>query len=187
MPDEPRSQPEPARRAPPTTPGEIIAPNRVAWPTVIGTLGFVLALLSGLSSIWGVIESVLGYDKWYAGPNPGDVVIARQVFGGSLAVLKFLLAFYLLFAAIGVHCRHKAGAAQIVRWGWMAMALGVLSVTFDGVRHHAFLQGAGIPGALTVMLVVTVLTNALFAFGPPMFVLWWMRRRSVMKEVASWK
>lgn len=203
------------RAAPPTTPQPF--ERRTNWPTVIGVLSIVLGIFAIAGSLWNAVgmlmfarvsESMSARPA--AAPAPGQVDMG-SLFGylgpwaPLVAAVNGLLACVAvlhLVSGIGVLQRRAWGRRWMLRWAVLkipaAALISVLTIMMQREQFEAMSRsgamsapGAPPPAAMNAVMAITGTLGGcamlLFYWAMPVFVLVWMNRGPIKKQVAGWK
>lgn len=198
-PDIPEARQEPARPAPPTVPGALIAPKRPsAWPGVIGTIAIVLGSLATFGALSQVAAPLIM--DWVTSIMPAEQrsqVEAMGKYGTEQIVLGLLgIAIAILLIVGGAKLlRRRRSAATILRiWAVLKVlnstAGSVVGLLLQLEQFRALPQQGQAPAGMMdlmrsfafVMLGISLLW--LWAF--PAFLLAWFARRKVRDEMKGW-
>jgi hypothetical protein len=194
--------------SPPTMPGALLTtPAKPQWPNVIGIIGIVVALLSGINGLWHLATPLSTY---YMGrlargdPSSDEMFSAMAEMSWYYYVAgaaKLVMSAWLIASSIGLMKRKRWSPLSMSAWGWGAcvVAIGV-AIGAGWIQMHAMSTAmasagtgarGGPPPALmntmgVVMGVFTGVFSAVFGMAFPVFVMIWMGRKKVREYVATW-
>jgi hypothetical protein len=190
---EPIEPPPVPLAAPPTRAGAIpIEPPRSTWPTVLGIIAIVLAVLGLLSLLGQAVMLVVPHPPAASQPAyPEPPAVVKAIVTPMWAALSVLL----LVGGIGVANRRRWSARALVGWAigdvvLTLVGLGGTLMSMPAVQQQMSQQNAGMPpgfgGVFMVGLMVAMCFGAAFGLVPPVFALVWFGRRKIKDEVAGW-
>lgn len=184
--------------APPTQPGPIVPVEPARWPNVLGIVSIVFGALGALQGCSGVASAVIMPIFMRGMPAearaPVDATAAWGPWLIALGASQALVAIGLLVAGILVLTRKPGGARLLAVWGVVRMIVVVFGavVTFRMQRDMmASMAQSGrlpafFPGLASLMGAFGVVFTLAWGFALPVFVLIWLRLRSVRAEIARW-
>jgi len=145
------------------------------WPSVIGTLSVVFGTLGVLGI---VVMAFVG-----PGPDPGrhrdQLLHIPAWYQGVVRVHGLLTSGLLLWAGVALRRRNPLGRTLHVVYVLLVLAVNVFALAVLGKAAADYPGGTMLPVA---MLCVGTLGSAY-----PIFVLVWLMRPSVRREVAVWR
>lgn len=200
-----------APAAPPTRPGQLIAPKRLStWPMVIGVISICIGALATLS--YGCNSAmtfvVPWFMEWMAGQAGGQGAAAiesqAEAMAGYMGVTAlthaFGMALGILLLAAGISLTRRRPAARPLHLWWaglkLAHAVGYAVVTYlstqatmEAVMADMQASGGGAPppGLVTGIAALGPMLTLVWLFIYPIFLFIWFARRKVRDEVAQWK
>lgn len=180
--------------APPTAPGQWSggSPPRPAWPTVIGVIEIVFGVGGVLTYLWTIASLFIPPD-----PSLGEEVIQAlsryRPANVGLSVIHVLLSAALTAAGIGL-VRRRPGSIRLNQW-WAIARLAILPVgTLVGVLvQQDVMAAAGSPTAampaqfLGIILLISIVVGVAWGAALPIFLLIWLRLRTVRAEIETWR
>jgi len=193
--------------SPPTSPGELIALERISgWPRMIGIFAVVLASIAILANLYGIVAPFLfqpGMVRGLSRPGLTDVIERQAAFNQVFSAFKLATAILLLIVSILMLHRRAStrklvniyAVLQVVIAG--GYALGTAMFQIESLHAiSATAPGAGAPGgtppttALASMsglvgFISFVVTFAMSG-GFAVFLLVWFNRAKIRRETGAW-
>jgi hypothetical protein len=163
------------------------------WPTVVSTVGIVLAALMFLDKLDDLL--LLGWteDDWarVLGAELAALVVRAlppAAWRLVSALIQLALALLLFSGSLALRRHHRAGVGRCRLWAWLAIVWSVsaMGVGLLWVQRYV----GGVPdvsavywyGSATFGIIVAL--SILLAF--PVFLLYWLSRADVRAEYGSW-
>jgi hypothetical protein len=186
---------QPPRRtlvAPPTQAGPIpVEPPRSKWPTVLGIIAIVLAVLGLLSLLGQVLVLLVPHPPSASQPAVLEPPAAVKAI---ITPLWAAVSVLLLVGGIALVNRRRWSARALVGW-----AIGDLLLTLVGfggmllntpASQQMSQQNAAMPpgyGGVGTMFFMTMMCfGTAIGLTPPIFALVWFGRKKIRDEVARW-
>jgi hypothetical protein len=179
--------------APPTRASPIsIGRTQGKWPTVLGIIAIVLALLALLSFAGQLLTRFVPRP---AGASQPAAIAPPQAWTAIASALGVILALLLLIGGIGLVRRSRWSARVLTVWALGALVLAVVGLTVTGLNLSAIedemrRQNPSMPpvasGVMHAVLLGSLCFGTLLSLVPPVFTLIWFGRGSVKAEVAAW-
>ena len=144
--------------APPTVPGEVRLVRPSVWPLVLGVPGMV----------WGFIEVLFGALTIESGVYVISEVGVRA-FSGAMIQLSSVLLY---IGSIG--CVGRRGWARVFLAAWAIVEV-LAALAFFGAASGRSESG------------VAAINAGFNGLALPAFVLFWLHRRSVKREMLAWR
>jgi hypothetical protein len=169
------------------------------WPVVIGIIAIVLGTLGILGGCWASIAYPVMEVILRAAPKEAaaGLEFAREwrTWTLTLGVGSGILAVLLLIAGIGL-CRRRRWAISMT-WWWailkmlfvlmsMAMAVTMQQAQFTAIGGQGGGPAALPPGFNMLMGAVTAGFSLIWGWALPVFMIVWLSRGTIKREIAAW-
>ena len=195
--------------APPTRAGDV-PEQRTAWPIVIGIIALVVGgfgvLANGCGGLVGNVAIVFFFDRSEAQGGLDPVTGAQMgvlrgfvVINAVAAVVGSVLGVLLLIGGIGLTRRRPWSRTVLVVWSITRAVYAVPAVIagyfmsaaqFEAMEEAAESSGSAMPMGLFTLMRGVGLAGAVFAllwaWALPAFLVVWLSRDCIKKEVALW-
>lgn len=172
------------------------------WPSVVGIIAMVLAVLSILSCVWGGLSILFaesmgqsfGMTKEAMKPQSDHPWLM-----GLYYLFTALLAGWLLMGGVRLYRRDARGPRLLVQWSIIKFPETALSTWITIIMQQAQMRSAGAasgtnaPGQAfmsafsDLVVVFTGLGVVAYGLSFPIFLLFWFRRASIKAQIAAWK
>ena len=195
--------------APPTRAGDV-PEKRTAWPIVIGIIALVVGslavLANGCGGLVGNVAIVFFFERLEAQGGLDPVTAAQMgvlrgfvVINAVAAVVGSALGVLLLIGGIGLMRRRPWSRTVLVVWSITRAVFAVPAVIvgyfmstaqFEAMEEAAESSGGAMPMGLFTLMRGLGLAGAVFAllwaWTLPAFLVCWLSRDVIKKEVALW-
>jgi hypothetical protein len=192
----------PAQGAPPTYSEPTMVEPQSSWPTVIGVILIVHAVLGSLCACGSFFTVAL--QQWGAemaaqsGQNPRAAEIqvgvaeSVQLFTYAMGVIGLAMVIWELINGIGLCRRSASSRGSNIAWSIVELLILVLFMAFQAIvikwqRDQLIAEGfnkeadqAMFGGAFGLCF------GLVWSAAVPVFLLIWFSRRKIKDEVASW-
>ena len=192
--------------APPTQPGALAPPQRPAnWPTVIGTIAIVFGSGGILVGLWGAASTfAMRLIEWALEQSQPSGVVASQVavmeagipWTVASSLVATAIASLLLLGGIRLNKRKRSSMRLLKFWAVVKIPVVVIvtiaAVLMQELQFEIMGQSSGgmpMPfgsGFFDLMIVVTLVFGLAWGWALPVFLLIWLSRGKINKEVAGW-
>jgi hypothetical protein len=165
------------------------------WPGVVGTIGIVIAILTLLDKAGDLLFQLLASGSGWAaiiGPKMGPQ-IAPLIPPAWWIVLTSLawagLAILLLRASLRLRRREPEAIPLCRAWSWLAIGWFAVEMAY-GLWWLNRISGqldALAPAGWQGYAVLGILMGTVFVLALPVFLLVWLERPVVRREVGGWQ
>ncbi len=179
---------------PPMHPGPLGPARPASWPGVIGIICIIVASISILGGIWGLVVPLFmrGIFAAAAQTPGGAAAVAMQSIGQVNSAIMLVLAFVLLAGGIALNGRRRVGARLLLTWSILRVILAVaisipMAQAMSAQAAAVAAQSRGAPaGMVSGFMFVGVAVGLVWSCSLPTFLLIWLSLASSRRHIGEW-
>lgn len=181
--------------------GSAVLPESSRWPAVVGIIGIVFAALGLLGGCLGTL-TVFALDFMrdlmeQAGQDTStldDMANNKALYGG-MAIAALVLSILLLVAGVQILRRRRGAYGLTLTWALLKLlyVAGKVPVDYNAaIKQMEAMKDQSTPGASAVadmgpaIAIGSAAFNAVWGVALPIFMLIWLARPRVRREMSSW-
>lgn len=171
---------------------ESIRPADSRWPTVVGTIGVIVGIVTIIDRLDDLLLLPMlrpgGLARRVLGERVAEFVSRQEPWIVATSVLGTALGCLLVVGALRLRRRRRSGVSLCRTWSWLAIGWGTVEIvrSLSWLKRYeaelAEISDAAWQGPAAIGLV----TAAILMFTFPVFLLLWLAGRERQAEVAGW-
>ena len=196
---DPTDPADPTPLTPPIQPAVPYTFARPSWPVVIGIIAIVLGALGVLGGCWATIAYPVMAVIFRAAPKQAtaglDLLQEWRGWTLTMGIASGVLAVFLLSAGIGL-CRRRRWAISVA-WWWAVLKMvfvlvgAVMAVVMQQAQFTAIGGQGGAPaplppGSTLLIGAVTAGFTVIWGWALPVFMIVWLSRGTIKREIGGW-
>ena len=198
--------PPAAYAAPPTNPYTDPLRGPPKWAKVVGTIMITFGCLGLLGGLWSLLWTAVMPMFTASMPDPTGTMAQMNDMSGFMLLSSLVmtaLAIMLLVAGIGIVKRRPWAPSATIVWSILKILYGIVSSVAGYLMQRGYManlkndmaaqttgQGQQVAtsmmSAMEAIMPLFVLLQIAFVAALPVFLLWWLTRKKIRADIATW-